>query len=324
MESKRESALVGLFVLVASGLLIFTLLLLSGTFTAGNVPYRATFKKLAGLQPGTEVRYAQGPPVGRVKKVQADPSDPTRMEVQFDVKPDTPVKTDSKAIITSTSPLGDNFLEIDPGSAAAPRAQSGSTLKSDEYTSLDDIKAQLASLGPNANRLIDDLDQRVVALRETMDRVNDLLSQQNRGNISASLGHVRGMLEEDRPLVHSTLTNVNATSAKLAPLIDDLKKTTAQAQKALDQVDGMLDENRPDVRESVAHLRRALISADSLTDQLDRTLDVNADNLDQILENLRHITENMKEFTDTIKTRPYTLIRSSSPKPHEPGQAPPK
>jgi ABC-type transporter Mla subunit MlaD len=113
-------------------------------------------------------------------------------------------------------------------------------------------------------------------------------------------------------------------SAKLSPLIDDFRRTSAQANAALKHIDETLADNRPDLRESVETLRKTLASADSLTDQLDRTMNTNAENLDEILENLRHITEDMKEFTDTIKTRPYTLIRASNPKPHEPGQPPPK
>src|SRR5580700_1989182 len=120
MELKREEALVGLFVLIASGLLVSTIFLLSGTFNRTEVPYRAYFKNAGGLGPGAQVRYAGGPPVGRVEKVQSDPQDPTRMEIDFSVQPDVPIKTDSVATITSTSPLADNFLGIVPGTKASP------------------------------------------------------------------------------------------------------------------------------------------------------------------------------------------------------------
>jgi hypothetical protein len=39
-----------------------------------------------------------------------------------------------------------------------------------------------------------------------------------------------------------------------------------------------------------------------------------------LLENLRHVSQNLKEFTNTIKTRPYTLIRSSTPHEHKTGE----
>ena len=68
MESKREQALVGLFVLVAGGLLVTTVFLLSGTLRSRRRSYRAYFKNAGGLGPGAPVRYAGGPPVGRVRE----------------------------------------------------------------------------------------------------------------------------------------------------------------------------------------------------------------------------------------------------------------
>jgi phospholipid/cholesterol/gamma-HCH transport system substrate-binding protein len=324
MESKHEQALVGLFVLVAAGVLVVTVVLLSGTFGRGNISYRAYFKNAGGLSPGSEVRYAGGPPVGRVVKVVSDPQNSTRMEVDFAVEPSVPVKTDSTAAITSVSPLGDNFLGIIPGTLAAPRAPSGAVLKSAEYTSIADVTAMISQLEPNANELLTNLNDRVVALKETMDRVNDLLDAQNRANISASLSDIHGMLNEDRPAIHTALNNVSESSAKLGPLIDDFRKTSAQANDALAHIDGTITEDRPDLHKAIADLRQSLDSAVTLTSQLDRTLDTNAENLDEIIDNLRHITENMNSFTETIKTRPYTLIRASGVKPREPGEAPPK
>jgi phospholipid/cholesterol/gamma-HCH transport system substrate-binding protein len=324
MESKREQALVGLFVLVAAAVLIVTVLLLSGTFGSGNVAYKAYFKNAGGLAPGSEVHYAGGPSVGRVKKVESDPQNSTRMEVDFSVQPDVPIKTDSVAQITSNSPLGDNFLGIVPGSVAAAKAPEGSTLKSIEYTSFADLTDLLAQLGPNANTLITNLNERVVALKETMDRINDVLSPENRANISGSLSELHGMLGENRAVVHSALNNVNAMSAKLGPLLDDFRKTSAQANDTLAHIDATISEDRPELRKAIVDLRQSLDAAVTLTSQLNRSLDTNTENLDEILDNLRHVTENLNSFTETIKTRPYTLIRSSDVKPREPGQAPPK
>ncbi len=319
MEAKREQAMVGVFVLVAAGLLIATVFALAGTFHRGDIPYRAYFKFAAGIQPGGVVRYAGGPQVGRVEEVRPDPRDPTHIEITFRVGPDTPVKTDSKVKVASLSPLGENFLEIVPGTAAAPRAPSGSTLPSDEYVGFDELTAKLTSLEPAAEKLLNNLNDRVTQLQDTIARVNDLVNERNRANISASLGHLRGMLEENRPKINATLSNLQTSSAKVAPLLDDFKKAVAQANDALAHVDATLTENRPDLRESISKLRMTLTSAASLTDQLDRTLNYNAENIDELLENMTHVSENLKEFTDTIKARPYTLIRSSGPPPREPG-----
>jgi len=324
MESKRENAWVGLFTLVAAALLVTVVFLLSGTFGKGNVPYKAYFKNAGGLSPGSEVRYAGGPAVGRVRKVHADPGNSTRMEIEFDIDPSVPVKTDSLAEITSNSPLGDNFLGVRAGSISAPRAPSGSALKSKEYTSLADIAGMISDLEPNANTLITNLNDRVVELKVTLDRVDDLLNDENRKNISGTVADLHGMLAENRANIRSTLTNVNASSAKLGPLIDDFHKTANQANDTLAHVDSMIGEDRPDLHKAIANLRQSLDRMVTITSQLDSTLNTNSENLDEIIDNLRHITENMNEFTETIKTRPYTLIRASGLPAREPGQAPPK
>jgi len=324
MEAKREQALVGLFVLVAGGLLAVTLVLLSGALTTGDTTFHTFFKNAGGLQPGSEVRYAGGPPIGRVRRVQVDPSNSTRMQVDFAVHPNIPVKTDSSVIITSNSPLGENFLDILAGTIPAARAPAGYTLQSKEPVSFSDIADKINALAPTAQELIVNLNDRVVELKVTLNRVNDLLNDRNRDNVAESLANVRGMLQEDRPLVHSSLEHVNTASAKLGPLIDDFKKTSEQANVTLDRIDSMIKENRPDVRVAVKNLRASLIKANSILSQLDTTVANNSENLDEIIDNLRRITENMTAFTETIREKPYLLIRSSEPKNHEPGKEPPK
>jgi phospholipid/cholesterol/gamma-HCH transport system substrate-binding protein len=321
-STRRQEAIVGLFVLIAAALLIITVFSLTGFFNRGDVLYRAFFKNAGGLRPGGEVRYAGGPPVGRIEDVRYDQHDSTRMEIVFRVKPDIPVKTDSLVVISSNSPLSDNFLGIVPGSKAAQRAPSGSTLKSNEYVGFGDLEAELAELAPQARVLLDNLNQRVVELQTTVARVNDVLNDKNRENLSSSLGTVRGMLDENRKPLHSTITHFDDASARIAPLLDDLKKTNADAQKTINTLEGTISENRTDLRQSIEELRHMLDTANNVTDQLDRTLNANGENIDDILSNFRQASQNLRQFTETLKQRPYTLLRSALPPAHEPGKAP--
>ena len=320
-STRRQEAIVGLFVLIAAALLIITVFSLTGFFNRGDVLYRAFFKNAGGLRPGGEVRYAGGPPVGRIEDVRYDQHDSTRMEIIFRVKPDIPVKTDSVVIISSNSPLSDNFLGIVPGSKATQRAPSGSTLKSSEYVGFGDLEAELADLAPQARVLLDNLNQRIVELQTTVARVNDVLNDKNRENLSATLGTVRGVLDENRKPLHSTITHFDDASARIAPLLDDLKKTNADAQKTINTLEGTISENRTDLRQSIEELRHMLDTANNVTDQLDRTLNANGENIDDILSNFRQASQNLRQFTETLKQRPYTLLRSALPPAHIPGKA---
>lgn len=319
MNARREQVWVGLFVLVAAALLIGTVLSVAGTFSRGNIPHRTFFKFAGGLEPGAAVRFG-GMKAGSVQAVRVDPDDSTRIEVDFSVARDIPLKSDSVAKIASLSALGDNYVELTAGTRQAAPAAPGSVVKSTESTSLSDIGDMVGGLQPMVQQVLQNLNQRLSELQVTMARANDLLSDQNRSNISASLGNVNSMLAESRPKVSVTLNNVQIASGQLRPLLDDLKKTMAQANDALGHIDAVVLENRQDLRGSVAELRQTLLTASSVMDQLERTLDYNADSIDQTLENVRVTTQHLKDLTENLKRRPYTLIRADRPRERKPGE----
>lgn len=321
MDAKREQAMVGVFVLIAGAVLIATVFALSGAFGGSAATYRSYFPFAGGLEPGAAVRYSGGPKVGRVEKLQLDPKDPSRIEITFSVRSGLPIKTDSHVRIMSLSPLGDNHLEIVPGTDKAAMAPAGAVLTADAYVDFNALTAKINDLAPQAQELLKTLNDRAGELKVTVARVNDLLSDQNRANLSGVLADTRGMIAENRPNVKSTLQNVNSATQKLELLLVDLRKTTAQANETLNHVDSLIGDNRDDVRQSVIQLRQSLTTLTDLTGKLDETLDVNSDNIDELLENLRHVSQNLKEFTNTIKTRPYTLIRSAAPREHKPGES---
>jgi phospholipid/cholesterol/gamma-HCH transport system substrate-binding protein len=320
MEAKREQAMVGLFVLIASAVLIATVFALSGAFGGAAATYRAYFPFAGGLEPGATVRYAGGPKVGRVEKLQLDPKDSSRIEITFSVRSGLPVKTDSHVKIMSLSPLGDNHLEIVPGSEKAALASTGAILASDPYVDFNALTAKVNEIAPQAQQLLKTLNDRATELKVTVNRVNELINDKNRENLSATLADARGMIAENRGAVKTTVQNLNSASRKVEPLLEDLRKTSAQANEALNHIDTLIGDNRADIRQAVIDLRRSLATLTDLTGRLDQTLDVNSENIDELLENLRHVSENLKQFTNTIKTRPYTLIRSSGPHEHKPGE----
>jgi phospholipid/cholesterol/gamma-HCH transport system substrate-binding protein len=319
MDSRRQQISVGIFVIIATALLIFIIFALTGAFAGSDTIYHARFHNAAGLEPGAAVHYAGGPKTGHVTKVQIDPTDSTQLDMTFTVEKGLPVKEDSKVAIISFSPLGDNHLEIKPGSPKAPIAPSGTWLASVPYFGFNDLADELNKLSPKAQELLANLNDRVTQLRSTLDRVNDVLNDKNRANISASLDQLQGILKENRPQIKSALNHINAASAKLEPLIDQLHKTTEQASETLKHVDSIIADNKDDIHKAIEQLRRVLVSVDSLTDKLNGTLDANQDNIDQILLNLRDVSQNLREFTDDIKNRPSSLILSKSPRERKPG-----
>jgi len=319
MNNRREQTWVGLFVLIAAALLIGTVLAVAGTFSVGGVAHHSYFKSAGGLLPGATVRYA-GMKAGRVETVRVDPQDSTRIDVAFTVERAIPVKTDSVAKITSLGPLDENYVEVGTGTKGAPLAPPGSEIKSVATVGIADLGDMIGNLAPVAQQVLQNLNQRLTELQVTVARVDDLLNDRNRANISEGLGNLNAMLAEDRPKVSATLTNVQTASAKIIPLLDSLKTTMKQANDALSHIDSVVLENRQDVRTAVVELKQTLLSASSLMEQLKNTMDRNTDNIDEILVNLRITTENAKQLTESLKTRPSVLIRGDTVKDRKPGE----
>jgi phospholipid/cholesterol/gamma-HCH transport system substrate-binding protein len=319
MKSKSEQAAVGLFVLIAAALLIGSILAVAGTFTSGGVPFHTYFKSAGGLLPGAMVRYG-GMNAGKVAAVRVDPQDSTRIEIDFTVQRGIPVKKDSIARITTIGALSDNYVEVGTGTKGGPLAPPGSELKSSETIGIGDLGNVVGNLAPIANQVLQNLNQRLVELQVTVARVNDLLNDKNRVNVGASLGNLNSMLSDSRPKVSASLTNVQSASAKLPPLLDNLKTTMDQANVVMSHIDSVVVENHQDIRAIVVELRGTLLTASSLMEELKNTTDNNTDNIDEIMVNIRATTQNIRQLTDSLKSNPAVLIRGNNVKDHKPGE----
>jgi len=60
MKPKSEQALVGLFVVAATAVLIFIVFAISGAFGRSTHTYRAYFPFAGGIESGSGVRYSGG------------------------------------------------------------------------------------------------------------------------------------------------------------------------------------------------------------------------------------------------------------------------
>lgn len=337
MEAVRERTLVGLFVLVAGALLLGIVIVMSGGLGTARVSHRAYFKFAGGVQAGAPVRYG-GMLVGKVQTVHVDPGNSARIEIDFAVDRDAPVKTDSVAKISTLGPLTDNYIEISTGSEQAARAQPGSALLSTEAFGLPQLGDAAQAMMPEVQSALRKLNQNLDGLQVTLARANDLLNDRNRANIAGSLNNlehmvaevrpkanesldnINGMLAETRPKVAATLNKVQELTTRLGPLLDSLNSATARANDTLGHVDATLMENRADIRASVTGLRDTLAKSTGLINQLNSTLDQNSGNIDELLDNLRMTTENLRTLTETLMHSPASIIRGLNIPDRKPGE----
>lgn len=129
MEEKVNFAVVGVFVLVLGTVFIGVVLWLSGgkAYSRSYEIYRIYMEEsVSGLNLNAPVRY-RGVEVGRVKKIALTPGNVEKVQITLSIEKDTPVKTDTVAILQTQGLTGIAYVELQGGSRDAPalEAQAG-------------------------------------------------------------------------------------------------------------------------------------------------------------------------------------------------------
>jgi phospholipid/cholesterol/gamma-HCH transport system substrate-binding protein len=310
-------------VIVAGALVLIALVFVGGynIMRKKMVTYTTYVKFAGGLQPGSFVRFG-GLKVGTVRSAEIDPRDSTRIRIRFELAAGTPVRTNSRARISTLGFLGENYLEVSAGTRDAALLPAGSEIPAQEIVQLADVFTNANNITVNANKLVNDLDDRLLVVTDNLNQLisnlNAVVGPENREHINASLANIDTMLADTRPRLRRTLTHIEATSAKLGPVIDNANQTLSRVDTLAGNLNGVVEDNRLEIREVLADLRRSLLDARQLLVNLNDTLDANRANLDESLENIRVSTQNLKQFTDTLKQRPFSLIRIKAEKDREP------
>ncbi len=323
MARREEEIKVGALVVVAVVLFLAALVFVGGVnlLRKRRVSYTTYFKFAGGVEPGNFVRLG-GLKVGTIESTDIDPQDTTRIRVRLLVKEGTPIRANSMARISTLGFLGENYIEVSPGTRDAALLKPGSEIPVVEIVQLADVFNNVNNVTLNASKLVNDLDDRFLVLANNSNQlITDLrrvVNPQNQQRIESTLTNLDGLLTETRPRLRTTLNNVESASAKLSATLDNANETITRTKTLTTNLDAVLQENRHALHETFVGMRRTLTSAQGLMGELEDTLVENRANIDEGLENFRASSQNFKQFTDTIKRHPFSLVRIKAPKDREP------
>jgi phospholipid/cholesterol/gamma-HCH transport system substrate-binding protein len=218
---------------------------------------------VTGLGKGTTVRY-NGIEVGRVDSLAFDPNDPQEVIVTLQVQPGLNIREDSEASIESQGLTGGSYLEIDGGTANSPLlvAQPGQ-----RYPVIKAKASTLQQLEETAPRL-------VAKLNSAADRINDLLSDQNRKAISGILTNLNTTtltIAQHSGDIDTTLHSLAVTTSKLSPTLDDINEDIDKLGKLSDDADALVKSPAmSDISDLTGDMKKLLASLTRLSNQLDR------------------------------------------------------
>lgn len=306
-------AKVGAFV-ITCGLLLATTIYYVGSGHLGKhfTLYKTYLRYAGGVAPGTTVLFG-GIEAGTVESVSPAKEDPTRIEIDLQVKQGTPVNEESVAKLGSVSLMSAPAIEITTGANDARRLQSGQVIRSLETVSVDDMTRKLSTIADGANGLIAELQTDVANIsgkaQTVLVNLNEITGSANRQQISQLLRQVNSMVSTESPKIDEITSNLarvtrNADSVvqKLGPLVDHTDATVTNVGFTIDQL-------RDPIRQDLVQLQAVMDQAHSTLQAIQKLVRANDQNITESVENVRVATENLDDLTDELKQRPWSAVR---------------
>ena len=262
--SKRNVTLsqlrVGIFVLIAIGVLVFLVLNASGDINpfSRKLHLKARFADANGLREGSEVRLA-GVRVGKVERiVLLDPSTvpanvpaAPRVEAQMtidatiDGQPSNQrIRSDSTAQQGSPSLLGNEMLiNITPGTQLGQPVQEGAILPSSSSNTVNDFATSGTDLAQRLSKLSDELSGMVQSVKKGEGTIGRLFSDEALyNNLDATIRETQDLMTQIRtgrgsagrfvndPALYN---NANDIAVQLKTITEDLRAGRGTAGKLL-------------------------------------------------------------------------------------------
>ncbi|OPX19481.1 MAG: hypothetical protein BZ151_09030 [Desulfobacca sp. 4484_104] len=225
---------VGIFVLVALLLLAYMSLKVGRFATIGwraGKTYYAPFASVSGLVLNGQVEVA-GVEVGRIKDITLKDH---QAQVELLLQPDLELRQDAQATIRTKGMLGEKFIELHPGTAAAAPLEAGGTITDTQSAvEFDEVLRRVPSV-----------------LKDIQPILSDVRA------ISQSLQRVIGTAEGEASL-KEMLDNFQAASKSLSQIAKDLEQGRGTLGKLLkeDQLYRQVQGTMTELESAIANLNR--------------------------------------------------------------------
>lgn len=325
--TRAQKVRLGIFVLVSGGLLVVVLVVLAGIkLVERRDTYTVVYEdSVSGLETGAQVKY-NGVRVGTVDDIRINPADVSEVIVTLSLKADTPIKADTRAVLTTAGITGLKFIELQRGSPKSELLKPGARIPAGE-SFLDRISGQAEVIAEKAELLVNNLN--AVLGPDNRDKIANILD--NIENVTASAA---AAVEENRENLRAFSHNLAELSAGLEAQLRNLEgeavATLQSVRNATDAVSGAVDQRAigqilSNVERMTGDLRRAVRAAqlDALAGKI-RELTDSADGLvrnvnlvvlksrEDLYASLNYLLEgleNFSEFARAVRENPSLLLR---------------
>lgn len=277
---------------------------------------------VSGLEVGSPVKY-MGIKVGTIQDITIDPDNVSKIIVELALKPDTPIKEDAHADITSIGITGLKAIEISGGTNEAEPLGPGSYIPAgssitQEITGKAEIIAQKAEKVLNNLQLFtqpDNLDK----ITGMVDKITMLAEQTNQTVIK-----IDTIVEENRADIRESIAPMKEVSQRLeesSKLLETTMKTIYLKVESdtIDQImtnfrDVSMKLKETNIKSLIENIAIIADQTQKLLIRVDNDLDRSSQDFSESLHLLRLTLENLNEASRKINNDPSILLRGMETK----------
>lgn len=306
METKANHLVIGGFVLAMVGAVFGFVYWIENIMGGGTArQYHVLFSgSVQGLAEASGVMF-NGLKVGTVKRLTITPEDTRKVRVLITVAGDTPIRENSRAMVSQQGLAGWVALEITPGTPDSPMlaAKAGQALPVIE-----------AEPGGGAGSI--------------MSAVPEAL-----GNANALVLRLNDMVRENQEVIHRTAKNIEGFTAMLdqnkddiAAVIKDARALSGRFTALADKLEGAVDKVAGGDDSMISQGQQAVTSFRKLAEKLDKTLGDQADGVTQqakrslrefeaFMKDGRRMADSLDRVLQKVENNPSSLIFGGSQVP---------
>ncbi len=247
MQERGIEIKVGILVLVALGIMTAFIIVMGNFSLAEGFAFYVDFDFSGNLQKGAPVKVA-GIKVGKIQAVQymggkVDPTTKKRVYVRVTAWVEQRVQgtiyEDAEFFVNTQGVLGEQYLEIVPGTAARKPIRAGTVHRGVNPPRMDLVVARLYEVLDGVTRLLREDKETIRNLLKSGTkalRTVDALLSENRPEIKKLLVSLEGFTREGSSLI-TTVREGLGPPAKIRSLVANLEKTSGSVSR---DIDGLL------------------------------------------------------------------------------------
>ena len=229
---------------------------------------------------------------GEVTEIKIPDNKETGILVKLKVDANTPIKTDSRAFVSSVGLMGGKHIEITAGSPDANLLSEGSVIASKKVLSFGRMAEAMGDLNSQLQILVS--------------RANTFFNEERQVQIASMMGNLDTLIKVGRDPFLGSMANLENFSGQLAEMGKNINNLMTKNEVDLDELLSDLMETSKATNILIRDLRSAVGNLETLMESNDQ-------NVSEIIENFQSTSQNLEEFSRILKEQPWLLVRKSAP-----------